>query len=479
MPQVVVGVAVAAGAAGLGVALGVTTITAAVVSVAATAAAAGLNYALNETPETGALTAFPPDKAAAPANGERSLAFRQSVPPRRFVYGACRTGGCLFFEDNSNPWLYIGTLISDQTIQAIDGVYFGDTTISVDGSGNAISGTIYTGYFSLEAGLGGTSQAVSALLAAAFPSIATADFKQHDIARTVCRLGWGADAAGHSTLWGGSIEPVYVVRGVKVYDPRDPAQSATNRATWTYSNNPALCVAHAITNVWHTSIATTDIDWTSVAAAANVCDATVTYNGSSQKIFQLAGIFQANAEIASQVAGMLAAMGGALTFNDGLYSIHADAARTSVWTVTDADILEIGEIQHDVELANYYGAISAEYFNADDAGRSNVTPTYTVDSALRKTTASFPFCSAAHSAQILAYRQLIKSREPGEFTITLSFAALWLTPFADIVTISSTVLPIINGDYEVVQVDLQQTGCAVKLRKYSSSAYADPAGYLV
>jgi hypothetical protein len=479
MPQVAIGVAVAAGTAAIGVAAGVTTVAAAVVSVAATAAAAGLNYALAQQPETGALTPQPAPKAAAPANGERSIVFRQPVPPRRFVYGKCRTGGCLFFEENNNPSLYIGTLISDQAIQAIDGVYFGDTTIAVDGSGNAVTGTIYTTYFSLEAGLGGTSQAVSALLAAAFPSIATADYKQHDIARAVCRLGWGADAAMHSTLWGGSIEPVYLVRGVKVYDPRDAAQSATNRATWTYSDNPALCVAHAITNVWHTSIATTDIDWTSVAAAANICDATITYGGASVKTFTLAGVFQAGSEIAGQLAGMLAAMGGALTFNDGLYSIHADAARTSVWTINDADIIEIGDIQHDVELANLYGAISAEYFSSNDAGRSNVTPTYTVDATGRKTTAAFPFSATNHSAQILAYRQLIKSREGGEFTITLSDAALWLTPFADLVTIASTALPIIDGVYEVLQIDLQQFGCAVKLRKYSSTAYAAPSGYLI
>jgi len=479
MPQVAIGVAVAAGAAAAGVAAGVTTVPAAVVSVAATAAAAGLNYALSQQPETGALTPQPAPKAAAPANGERSIVFRQPVPPRRFVYGKCRTGGCLFFEDNNNPFLYIGTLISDQSIQAIDGVYFGDTAIAVDGSGDAVAGTIYTSNFKLEAGLGGTSQAVSALLSGAFPGVAIADFKQHDIARAVCRLNWGADAATHSTLWGGSIEPVYLVRGVKVYDPRDGAQSATNRATWTYSDNPALCVAHAMVNVWHTGIATTDINWTSVAAAANVCDATTTYGGASVKYFTLAGVFQAGAEIASQLAGMLAAMGGALTFEDGVYSLHADAARTSVWTVTDNDIYEIGEIQHDVELANLYGAISAEYFSADDAGRSNVTPTYVADATGRKTTAAFPFSATTHSAQILAYRQLVKSRTGGEFTILLSDAALWLTPFADIITISSAALPIIDGDYEVIQIDLQQVGCAVKLRKYASSAYADPTGYLV
>lgn len=479
MPPVIFAILGTAVAAGIGVAVGVTTLTAAIISVATAAAAAGLNFALSEAPETGALTPQSASKSAAPANGERSVLFRQATPPRRFVYGNCRTGGCLFFEENDNPSLYVGTLISDQAIGAIDAVHFGDTAIAVDGSGNAVTGTIYTGYFSLEKGLGGTSQATSALLATAFPAVATPEFRQYDVARAVCRLKWGADASAHSTLWGGSIEPVYNVRGVKVYDPRNVAHDVNDRATWAYSDNPALCVAHAITNVWHTAIDPDYIDWDSVASAADVCDVTLTYGGATVKTFTLAGVVQADAEIAGQIAGMLAAMGGSITFDDGVYSIHADAARASVWTATDNDILEIGEIQHDIETANLYGAVSAEFFDANDAGRSNVTPTYTIDAAQRKTSANFTFCAASHSAQILAYRQLVKSRQGGEFTIVLSDAALWLTPFVDLITISSAALPIIDGDYEVQQVDLQQHGCAVKVRRYASGAYAAPAGYLV
>ena len=172
-------------------------------------------------------------------------------------------------------------------------------------------------------------------------------------------------------------------------------------------------------------------------------------------------------------------MGGAITFDDGLYSIHADTTKTSVWTITDDDIYEFGDIQIDVDSADLYGSISAEYGDSNDAGKVNITPTYTADSAKRKTSVSLLFASQSHSAQILAYRALVNSRAGAPFSLSVSDAALWLTPFKDLITISSTALPLINGDYKVLQVDLQQVGCAIKLQRYDSAAYNNPTGYLV
>lgn len=479
MAEVIVGAAITAAAGAAGIAAGVTTISAVALSVGTTVAAAGLSYVMKPDPVTGTPAAA--TALAAPSNGQRSLVVRQAVPARRFVYGKCRTGGVLFFEDIANPFLVLGSLLSDQTIESIEAVYFGELNFPlVNSSGTYIApvGHAYRSYYGLRKSLGGTSQTRDAKLYEYFPYLDDT-FIQYDIARAVSILGYGADITNHSELWGGSIEPVYLIKGVKVYDPRDAAQVFATRSTWVYSDNPALCIAHALTNVWSTSLAYADINWSSVTTAANVCDTTLSYAGSTVKTFTLAGVFEAGTDVASQLAAMLGAMGGAITFDDGVYSIHADAAKTSVWTVTDNDIFEIGEIKHDIELADLYGSISAEYFAADDAGKQNITPTYTVDSAGRKTTISVPFAAATHSAQILAYRQLIRARTGGEFTITLSDAALWLTPFADLITISSTAIPIINGDYEVVQIDLQQYGAAVKLRAYNSAVYAAPSGYLV
>ena len=480
MPPVVAAVAAAAVVASVGVAIGAVAVSAAIFSVAATAATAGLSYAMRPrdagTNVVSASSPAPPQPA--PSNSLRTVPIRQPTPSRRYVYGQCRTGGVLFFQQSNNPWLYIGTLISDGTLDAISAVYFGDTTIALDASGAAVTGTVYSGKFQLEKGLGLPSQAASALLAATFPTTATATFKQSGVARAVAKMHWGADASQSAVLWGGSVSPTYLVRGVRVYDPRVVGMSQTDATTWAYSNNPALCVLHALTHIWDSPLAYSEVDLASVSAAANVCDALVSVGGTSKPRFTLAGVFEAGTPVSSQISAMLAAMGGAITFNDGVYSVHADAPRTSVLTITDADVLHIGEVSFDVATDEQFGAISAEYFNADDAGKKNTSPQYVIDATGRATALSLLFCDQSHSAQILAYRALVKSLAKRTITLTVSDAGLWLLPHIDNVTINSAAAPMLNGEYEVTQVDLTVAGAALKLREYAPSAYADPATYL-
>lgn len=359
MAPVLIPVALAAATAGAGVGLGLVGAGAAVFSVAATAVSAGISYLARPKPvdlqqEYSGAASSSDVATLAPANYARSFPVRQPTPSRRFVYGKVRTAGVIFFEDNSNPYLYIGAVISDGEIEAIDSAAFGDTDIVVDSTGAAVAGTIYAARFNIERALGAPGQVVSPYLAAAFPARIGSTFKQTGVARVVARLHWGADSAGHSTLWGNSIDPVYVVRGVLMYDPREAAHDIDDATTWEYSANPALFVAHILLNAWDISITEADIDWDSVIAAANICDTTITVNGDEREVFVGAGIFEAGTSMAGQVADMLAAMGGSLTFNNGKYYVYADAARTSVWTATDDDILGIGQFQHAPETATVF-----------------------------------------------------------------------------------------------------------------------------
>jgi hypothetical protein len=475
VPPVIAAVAVAAAAGAAGVAVGTATIGAAVFSVATTAAVSGLSYAMR--PKGAAPAAATPQ--VAPANGERAVALRQATPSRRIAYGNVRTGGAVFFHENSNPQLYVGTVLSDGRIEAIDAVYFGDVAVPLDVNGTAINSGIFASRFALEkTGLGDATQAASPLLLGAFPSLVDADFRQRGCARAVARLHWGTDATQHGALWGGSVTPTYVIRGVRMYDPRQGAHVVTDPTTWAYSDNVALCVAHALMHAWDSPLAHTDIDWPSVAVAADACDVSVTVNGVVRKLFTLSGIFEAGTPIAPQISAMLAAMGGAVTFNNGKYSLHADTAKTSVWTVTDDDVYQVGDLSLDVETDSTFGIISAEYYSADDAGRRNTTPQYEADPLGRATALSLLFSATSHSAQVLAYRALQKSLAPRSLTLTVSDAGLYLLPHVDAIAIDSVAAPFLNGVYVVEQVDLTGTGAALKLREYAPTAYAAAPTYL-
>lgn len=420
-------------------------------------------------------------------NEFREIAVRQSVPPRRFVYGSCRVGGAVIFEENSNPYLYVAAALSDGLIHAIDGVWFGTQKISLAaespaGQAEAAGGTKHYSKYKLSYRLGTTTQAADAMLTADVPTLLPADFWQRGVACAVSRLHWGDNSEQHGALWGQSVSPAYDVRGVRAYDPRNGAHSPTNPATWAYTDNPVLCVLHALTNAWNIKIAHSSVDMASVIAAADICDALITYNSASVKTFTLAGVFQSETDMASQLTKMLGSFGGAITYSGGAYKIHADAARSPVWTITDDDILELGEYQHSVEAGQRFNVISASFSNADDSGLTNVTTPY-VDPAessegTRETSIDLPFTPKSHSAQILAYRALKKMRNGRQLTVRVHDAGLYLDAF-EVVTVASTEFPACNGTYEVLQVDMAEEGAQLTLTEYVSAAYASPSGYLV
>lgn len=488
MPPVIAAVGIAAVGAIAGVALGAITVGSALVSVGVTALTAGASYLL--APKIKASSAVDASEApqAAPANQARTITSRQATPLRRFAYGRVKTGGALFFEDNANPYLYQGYALSDGVIGGFVNVYFGDVLIPlVDtyGYGNyfdAAGGSIYEGNFVLEFRPGDRPSAYSTLLFAAFaPAVSNETFRQEGVAKAVVQLNWGTDSTEHNLLWGNSIQPLFLIEGMKVYDPRDGGQDADDPDTWEYSNNPALCLAHALTNMWWAAIDPDFIDWDAVGDAADVCDATVTYNGEPYARFQLSGIFQAGFDVPTQVADMLSSFGGALYYSDGLYKIRADEDTASVWTIEDADILGIGEFVAEGDTVSTPTAIRAKYFDQQDEGDENISPVY--ESALvategyREKTINVPFCSQNHSAQILAFRHLAYAQDGRAVNLTLRDCAIYLEPF-DVVMISSETAPFLNGDYRVMQVDLVDQGVAVTLQGRPSGAYAAESTYL-
>lgn len=79
------------------------------------------------------------------------------------------------------------------------------------------------------------------------------------------------------------LNPGAMVKGMLLYDPRQDstnggsgAQRLATPSTWTWSDNPALAMADfKMSARYGAAVSSGDIDWTSVAAAADYCDAAV------------------------------------------------------------------------------------------------------------------------------------------------------------------------------------------------------------
>lgn len=454
------------------------------VSIALTSASIALQDTFSNVPNR--LPAVLQLAPEASANEARDLVVRQPLPPRRMVFGNCRVGGAVFFEDNVNPYLYIGCALSDGICEAIDAVYYGGMPVplapeSPAGQAAAGAGSVFYSNFNLSYRLGTATQTADPLLSEV--TTLPANFWQRGVCCAAVRMYWGDDAAEHSTVWGQGVAPSFQGRFLKVYDPREVSHDIDDPTTWDYTENPALCVAHAMRFAWGVGLSSDYIDWDSVADAADACDATTTYDGDTVPLFVLAGVFQSDTDIASQISDMLASFRGVITYSDGLYKIKADTARTSVWTITDDDILEFIDYTHAAGRAESYSAIKATYFDKDDAGRGGSTPVYEDAAAvaadgLRETAISVPFCAAEHSAQILVYRKLQEIRNGRRLTLRVSDAASALDAF-ELVTVDSAAVAQVAGTWQIDQIDVADAGFILSLREYVPALYDDPTGYLV
>lgn len=199
---------------------------------------------------------------------------RQAIAHWRIVYGEVRVPGVPIYiatsagESGANGLLHevvafaaheiagFGTiLVNERPSYAEDRNGDGDT---LDGWFGSL-GTGGRSHLRIQTKLGTADQTAFADLTAALPE-------------------WTADhrAAGHALVWAryNYATGVYlnqmpnltaVVRGKKVYDPRD--------LTTKFSNNPALCIRdYLLDTTYGLGCEADEIDETSFAAAANVCD---------------------------------------------------------------------------------------------------------------------------------------------------------------------------------------------------------------
>lgn len=233
------------------------------------------------------------------------------------IYGTRKVGGTRVFlstSGNDNKYLYIALVLAEGEIDSIGDVYINDT-LSTDSK--------YSGLVSLDKKTGTDDQTYSTLLAGATDTWG-ANHRLRGVAYLGIRLEWNQDVFG-------SIPDIQcVVNGRKVYDPRDSNQSFSDPTTWTFSNNPALCLRDYLTNDrFGKGLAEAQINDTAFIAAANVCDTTVTeYQGSSntQKLLTTNAVIDTGKNLFDNVKILLQGMRGLMPFQDGQYSLLIDAA---------------------------------------------------------------------------------------------------------------------------------------------------------
>lgn len=306
------------------------------------AAALGLTYALN--------------RPSVPKPGDGSAPLKQAIPPRIKGFGINRLGGyyMLYEANGSAPAtsydvlaMHSGKVDSfqhfylndDNVFTAADISHGGNSTITAGFTDNRYNG----GALKIETRLGNASQSAAAIMISdpVINAWWTSAHRGDGIAWVALVCGGSSDPAVFSrTFPKGHPELSALVLCSPVWDPRDGAQSRTNRATWVFKRNPVL---HLIDYLLATDGGMgLDVDqilppavlaqW---MAEADICDALVLRaDGSTESRYQCDGWYKFDnnpedviGQILSTCDGWMADNGdGSQALTVGFYRAPSDPA---------------------------------------------------------------------------------------------------------------------------------------------------------
>jgi hypothetical protein len=215
-----------------------------------------------------------------PGQAQRNI--RQSVPSRRAFFGRVKTGGPMLLHEDKGPVSHRIIALCDGPIDAIEEFWLIDRLVAVDGSNDVIHPAYNpkdTRLAKIFAQMGAPDQTHHAALAAALPTVWTADHRLRGIANLYIQAQ-STSAKYTQVAWpSGFPEASPVYRAKLCYDPRlDSTEggSGTHRkddpTTWAWTQNPALVILFYLTHQSGFRLPWARINLDSFRQAANDCD---------------------------------------------------------------------------------------------------------------------------------------------------------------------------------------------------------------
>jgi len=365
-----------------------------------------------DDPVSGAMTPDAGDTADTVENTASGMLVNKASnnAPIPIVYGLRKVGGTRVFMEttgSSNEYLHIVLAMSEGTINSFENVYFNDV-ISTDASLSS-KNTIYKH-------LGAEDQTADSNLVSAV-SAWTSSHRLKGTAYLYCKLEYDQDT------WIRGVPTITAdVKGVKVYDTRD--------ASTAWSDNPALCIRDYLTNTrYGRGISTSDIDDSSITAAANYCDETVSIGGATVKRYTCDGVVNTSTGSMTILRKLLTSCRGFLVFTGGKYRLLIDKAETAVFTFSEDNIVGNWHIGLG-NKSNQYNRISANFFNPDrqwqpDKAVVESSSMRTDDNGLLlEKSIELPFTADIDRAKMISTINLNQSRQQLYVSFTATIEAL-------------------------------------------------------
>lgn len=279
------------------------------------------------------------------------ITVRSAAAPHQIVFGERRVAGNIVFahctENNLN--LHLVVVWAGHEVAALGKLYFNDEEVTLSGP-NATGK--YAGHVQCFDFFGGDDQAASDQLIHNCPEQWTAAFRGRGVAYSYIGLGFSRDLypQGLPNIW-------RVVRGRKVYDPRDDSTG--------WSDNAALCTAAWLADPkYGRGIAYADIDLDVLGAAANVCDEEVTLlSGATEKRYTANAVLLSDAAFVDNLEKLLSAMRGTAALIGGRWLIDAAAWQEPTLVLGEGDFRAAFTVTTGIGNAEAFNAIKGKFIN--------------------------------------------------------------------------------------------------------------------
>lgn len=404
--------------------------------------------------------------------GSRGYTVTQSgsALDHQIIYGRTKTGGIRIFDattgtDNKHLHRVIG--FAAHECESIDEVYLNQTLLTLDGSGNVTSPSLYAGKVRVKKHLGSPNQVADSDLVAEVPHW-TSEHRLREICYIYIRLEFDQDVFPN-----GIPQFSAVIKGKKLYDPR------TTLTAW--SDNPALCMRDYLSNAQYgLGEMNANIDDTMVQTAANVCDSASAIDGAT--MFTCNGAFTTAVTPQEIRKALGTAMAGMSWYAQGKWRMKAGGWTTPVATFDEDDLRSQLTIKPRHSRRDNFNTIVGTYRGAETNWQITdfwpvTNSTYiTADNGVESTAdLELNFTDNWVEARRIALIALEENRQ--QITITASWGMrAFQVQIGDNIYVNNTRMGWVNKEFQVINwtfslTDEMQLVVRMTLRETSATVY--------
>ncbi len=352
-----------------------------------------------------------------------------------------------------------------------------------NGSGAIIatsSAATFNSYVRIRKHLGTDDQAADPVMIAECPEW-TADHRLRGISYLYVRLQWSSDVfpTGIPTVNA-------VVRGKKVYDPRDVAQDADDRSTWKWSENAILCTRDYIHSrdaagqPYGYGAANDEIDDDYTIAGANVSDEPVTkLDGNVVPRYTCNGVIDTAVAPTDNLQSLVTASAGAVTCPKGKFRVYAGA-----YDMPEDDVIDESWLTGSLKSRNriprqeLFNAVRGTFINPSAGWQNTDFPPVTSavyeaedDGERIYTDIELPFTIDPEACQRIAKIIQRKGREQISVTMPLNYRALQFAVW-DVVKVNNAARGWVEKPFRIENFTFDlESGVVVRLKEENPLSY--------